>query len=114
MDPALPRTESILPHLGPVDERTVARSFSALQHILRLFSTISAFSVPDADGGLEPPLDELVDAADDAVELGHVEVLEQHATDEIQVTVGSGREVRGVRMVVAFEQEAVQLELVRR
>ena len=62
------------------------------------------------DRGLEPPLDELVEHADDAVELVDVEVLEQHATDEIHVAVGTDREVRAVRRVVAREQEPVELE----
>ena len=67
----------------------------------------------DADRHLEPPLDELVEHPDDAVELLDVEMLEQHATDEIAVAVGADREVRAVRRVVARQHEAVELLVVR-
>ena len=110
--PALPRTELPLPHLGPGslrvfdDKTTVARPVDALQDHLQTFSDDlrrSSGQAPecDADRDLEPSLDELVEHADDAVELVDVEVLEQHAADEIAVAVGTDREVRAVRRVVA-------------
>src|SRR5206468_3891551 len=82
---------------GPSTKRTVARGLDALQDYLKHFQTISALGEADPDRGLEPPLDELVQHPDDAVELRDIEVLEQHPTDEVHVAVGSDREVRAVR-----------------
>src|SRR6185369_4816480 len=78
-----------------------------------VFGTVLCASVADADRGLEPPLDELVEGADDAVELLGIEVLEQHAADEIQVAVRTNREVRGVLIVIALQAKAIQLFVVR-
>src|SRR4051794_4751186 len=79
---------------GPSTKRTVARSISALQDNFTHFLTVSALGEADPDRGLKPPFDELVEHADDAVELVDVEVFEEHATDEIHVAVRSDREVR--------------------
>ena len=62
---------------------------------------------------MEPALDGFVEHADDAVELGDVEVLEQRAADEVAVAVGADREVRAVHRVAALQQEPVQLLVVR-
>src|SRR5258706_7882611 len=75
---------------------------------------ISALGVPDPDRRLEPMFDELVEHSDDAIELVDVEMLEQHTTDEIDVAVGTDREVRAVGLMVAREEEPVELELIRR
>src|SRR5439155_22936142 len=99
---------------GPSTKRTVARAVYALQDNLQHFQTISALGEADPDRGLEPPFHEVVEPPDDAVELGGIEVLEQHATDEVDVAVGAEREVRAVGLMVARQQEPVQLELVGR
>ncbi len=94
---ALPRTEPTLPHLGPVDEMHRSTPGRRTTRQLQTFSDCSVSGVADPDRGLEPPFDELVQHADDAVELVDVEMLEQHPADEIHVAVGSDREVRAVR-----------------
>src|SRR5207237_456720 len=95
----------------------VARALGALQDILRcIFSNLASSRFPEAeaDRGLEPTLDELVEHADDAVERADIEVLEQDATDEINVAVGTDREVRAVGRVVPLQEKPVQLLVMRR
>src|SRR4051794_7746270 len=59
--------------------------------------------------GLEPAFGDLVEHADDAVELLDRQVLQRDATDEIHVAVGTERKARAVHRVVALEQELVEL-----
>src|SRR4051794_18597888 len=112
--PALPRTGPTFPHLGPVDIRTVARGSDALQDYFKQTDVTSRFCEPETNCGLEPPFDEFVEHADDAVEFTRVEVFEQHAPEQIEVAIGPDREVRAVRLMVALQQEAIELLVVLR
>src|SRR5207248_3872535 len=93
---------------------TVARRFETIQGRVEHSDAISRATEPDADRRLEPALDVLVQRADDAIELGNIEVFEQHATDEIDVAVGADRKVRGVRRVIVLQQISIQLFAMRR
>src|SRR6202035_923485 len=81
---------------------------------LGLVRARSSASEREAHRGLEPRFDDLVDDADDAVELDGVEMLERDPAGEVQVAVGPDGEPRAVEAVVALEQEPVEAELVPR
>src|ERR1700704_3517437 len=66
----------------------------------------------EPDDGLEPLLHQLVEHADDAVELVDIEVLEQRAGREVDVTVGTDREAGSVERVVPLQQEPVEVLVV--
>src|SRR5829696_164900 len=71
-----------------------------------------ALPVGELHDRLEPAFGELVEHADDAVELFDGEVLEGDAAHEVHVAVGAEREPRAVHRVVALQQEFVELAMV--